>query len=300
MKAFLAQCRGARIPVKYDLPLYEYSTFRIGGNADLALFPSTVEQFSLQLAMLAQSGLKYKVVGNGSNVLFSDAGYRGVVVFTTEMKQYRFDSDTLYAQSGASLGRVCTDASRQGFEGFAFGCGIPGTVGGGVYMNAGAYGGQISDVLISSEVFDTAYNRVFTLDADAHEFGYRHSIFASHPAHIILSSTFALKSGNADEIMQKVREQAASRREKQPLNFPSVGSTFKRPEGHFAGKLIEDAGLKGMRVGGAVVSEKHAGFVVNDGGATAADVLALVEQIKQRVYAQSGVTLECEFEYVEE
>ena len=300
MKAFLAQCKGARIPVKADLPLCDYSTFRIGGKTDLALFPTTVEQFSLQLAMLSQSGLKYKVIGNGSNVLFSDAGFRGVMVFTTELKQYRFDKETLYAQSGAGLGRVCTEASKQGYEGFAFGCGIPGTVGGGVYMNAGAYGGQISDVLISSEVYDTAHNRVFTLTAEEHEFAYRHSIFAEHPEYIILSSTFALRGGNADEIMQKVKEQAASRREKQPLSYPSAGSTFKRPEGYFAGKLIEDAGLKGLRVGGAVVSEKHAGFVVNDGGATAADVLALVEQIKERVHAQFGVRLECEFEYIEE
>lgn len=299
-KAFLAQCRGARIPVKADLPLCEYSTFRIGGKADLVLFPTTTEQFTLQLAMLAQSGLKYKVVGNGSNVLFSDAGYRGVLVFTTEMKQYRFDNDSLYAQSGASLARVCNDACKQGFEGFSFGCGIPGTVGGGVYMNAGAYGGQVSDVLIGSEVYDTAHNRTFTLDAAAHAFSYRHSIFTEHPEYIVLSSRFALSRGNADEIMQRVREQLQSRRDKQPLNFPSAGSTFKRPEGYFAGKLIEDAGLKGARVGGAEVSEKHAGFVINRGGATAADVLALVEHIKQRVYETSGVRLECEFEYVEE
>ena len=298
MKAFLAQCRGARIPVKADLSLCDYSTFRIGGKADLALFPTTVEQLCLQLAMLAQSGLQYTVIGNGSNVLFSDAGYRGVVVFTTEMNGYRFDENTLYAQSGASLARVCTDASRQGYEGFAFGCGIPGTVGGGVYMNAGAYGGQISDVLLSSECYDTAHNRVFTLSAGEHAFDYRHSIFADHPEYIVLSSTFALQEGNAEQIMQKVREQGASRREKQPLNYPSVGSTFKRPTGYFAGKLIEDAGLKGMRVGGAVVSEKHAGFIVNKGGATAADVLALVETVKARVYEQFGVLLECEFKYV--
>ena len=167
-------------------------------------------------------------------------------------------------------------------------------------MNAGAYGGQIADVLISSEVYDTLHNRVFTLTAEEHELAYRHSVFAEHPEYIILSSTFALRKGNADEIMQKVREQAASRREKQPLHLPSVGSTFKRPEGYFAGKLIEDAGLKGTRVGGAVVSEKHAGFVVNEGGATATDVLALVEIIKQRVYETSGVRLECEFEYIED
>lgn len=298
MKAFLAQCKGARIPVKADLPLSEYSTFRIGGPADLALFPTTVEQLCLQLAMLAQSGLGFCVVGNGSNVLFSDAGYRGVVVFTTEMKQYRFDSDTLYAQSGASLARVCHDASRQGYEGFAFGCGIPGTVGGGVYMNAGAYGGQISDVLLSTEYYDTKQNRVVTIDAAAHDFDYRHSVFADHPEYVILSSTFALREGNARQIMQKVQEQSAARREKQPLNYPSVGSTFKRPAGYFAGKLIEDAGLKGVRVGGAVVSEKHAGFVVNDGGATAADVLALVELIKARVRDAFGVELECEFKYI--
>ena len=298
MKAFLAQCKGARIPVKFDLPLCEYSTFRIGGKADLALFPTTKEQLCLQLAMLGQSGLRYCVIGNGSNVLFSDAGYRGVVVFTTEMNGYRFDRDTLYAQSGASLARVCNDASKQGYEGFAFGCGIPGTVGGGVYMNAGAYGGQISDVLLSTEYYDCAKNQIVKIDHAAHEFDYRHSIFEDHPEYVILSSTFALKAGDADEIMQKVREQGASRREKQPLNYPSVGSTFKRPTGYFAGKLIEDAGLKGTRVGGAVVSQKHAGFVVNEGGATAADVLALVETVKARVYEQYGVLLECEFKYV--
>ncbi len=300
MKAFLAQCRGVRIPVKFDLPLCEYSTFRIGGKADLALFPTTPEQFCLQLAMLEQSGLKYRVIGNGSNVLFSDAGYHGVLVFTSEMKQYRFDKDTLYAQGGASLGRVCNDACKQGFEGFAFGCGIPGTVGGGVFMNAGAYGGQISDVLICSEVYDTKQNRTFTLDACAHDFSYRHSVFMNHPEYVVISSTFVLKQGDAQEIMQKVREQAAARREKQPLNFPSAGSTFKRPEGHFAGKLIEDAGLKGVCVGDAQVSEKHAGFIINKGNATAADVLLLIALIKERVLAQSGVALECEFEYIEE
>lgn len=300
MNAFLAQCKGARIPVKRDLPLRDYSTFRIGGKADLALFPTTVEQLCLQLAMLAQSGLRYCVVGNGSNVLFSDKGYRGVVVFTTEMNGYRFDHESLYAQSGASLARICHDACKQGFEGFSFGCGIPGTVGGGVYMNAGAYGGQISDVLLRTEYYDCASNRVCTIEHAAHEFDYRHSIFALHPEYVILSSTFALRQGNTDEIMQSVHEQLASRREKQPLNYPSVGSTFKRPKGHFAGKLIEDAGLKGLRVGGAVVSEKHAGFVVNDGGATAADVLALVAQIRERVYHAYGVTLECEFKYIEE
>lgn len=300
MKAFLAQCKGARIPVKADLPLCEYSTFRIGGKADLALFPTTVEQLCLQLAMLAQSGLRYTVIGNGSNVLFSDAGYRGVVVFTTEMNGYRFDRDTLYAQSGASLARVCNDASKQGYEGFAFGCGIPGTVGGGVYMNAGAYGGQISDVLLSTEYYDCAKNQIVKIDHAAHKFDYRHSIFEDHPEYVILSSTFALRQGNAQEIMQKVHEQAASRREKQPLNFPSAGSTFKRPTGYFAGKLIEDAGLKGERVGGAVVSQKHAGFIVNEGAATAADVLALVELVKARVYEQFGVSLECEFKYVGE
>ena len=300
MKAFLAQCKGARIPVKADLPLCDCSTFRIGGKADLALFPTTIEQLCLQLAMLAQSGLNYTVIGNGSNVLFSDAGYRGVVVFTTEMNGYRFDRDTLYAQSGASLARVCNDASKQGYEGFAFGCGIPGTVGGGVYMNAGAYGGQISDVLLSTEYYDCAKNQIAKIDHAAHEFDYRHSIFEDHPEYVILSSTFALRQGNAQEIMQKVHEQAASRREKQPLNFPSAGSTFKRPTGYFAGKLIEDAGLKGERVGGAVVSQKHAGFIVNEGGATAADVLALVELVKARVYEQFGVSLECEFKYVGE
>ncbi len=298
MKAFLAQCKGARIPVKTDLSLSDYSTFRIGGKADLALFPTTTEQLCLQLAMLAQSGLRYCVVGNGSNVLFSDAGYRGAVIFTTEMNGYRFDRDSLHAQSGASLARVCQEACKQGYEGFAFGCGIPGTVGGGVYMNAGAYGGQISDVLLCTQYYDCEKNKVCTIDSAAHEFDYRHSIFDKHPEYVILSSTFALRQGNAQEIMERVHEQLASRREKQPLNYPSVGSTFKRPEGHFAGKLIEDAGLKGMRVGGAVVSEKHAGFVVNTGGATAADVLELVDVVKQRVNEQFGVALECEFKYI--
>jgi len=173
-------------------------------------------------------------------------------------------------------------------------------VGGGVYMNAGAYGGQISDVLLSTEYYDCAKNQIVKIDHAAHEFDYRHSIFEDHPEYVILSSTFALRQGNAQEIMQKVHEQAASRREKQPLNFPSAGSTFKRPTGYFAGKLIEDAGLKGARVGGAVVSQKHAGFIVNEGGATAADVLALVELVKARVYEQFGVSLECEFKYVGE
>ncbi|MBO4217378.1 MAG: UDP-N-acetylmuramate dehydrogenase, partial [Clostridia bacterium] len=242
------------------------------------------------------AGIKTLTVGNMSNLLFSDGGYRGAVITTKEMANITTSSGKVVADAGASLSALadfCRNASLSGAE---FLYGIPGTVGGGVYMNAGAFGGSVSDVLTASEYIKDG--KFIKLDSAAHGFGYRNSVYKTSGG-VIVSAEFSLPEGDRGEITGKMEGYLAKRRASQPLDKPSAGSVFKRPEGFFAGKLIEDAGLKGARVGGAAVSEKHAGFIVNVGGATAEDVKELIQIIKSRVFDSFGVSLEEEIEYVE-
>lgn len=288
-----------RFFIRHDFPLSRVTSFHIGGNADLAVYPADAEAFAYALDAVVQAGVPYTVIGNGSNTLVRDSGFRGVVFVTTDMRRVTIDGTRLTGGCGVLLGSVGTNASRAGLAGAEFANGIPGTLGGAVYMNAGAYGGQLADIVCETVCYDLDAKQVLHLDNAAQHFGYRHSVFMEKN-YIILSATLQLTKDEPDAIRARMNDYLARRREKQPLEYPSAGSVFKRPEGHFAGKLIEDAGLKGLRVGGAEVSPKHAGFIVNVGGATARDVLELIERIREKVYAMSGVTLECEIRTIGE
>lgn len=282
-----------------DYPMKQITSFRIGGNADLAVYPADTKAFAFALTAAKENGVPFIVIGNGSNTLASDKGFRGVVFVTTDMRKVTIEGEYLTSGCGCLLGSVGTNASTAGLSGAEFANGIPGTVGGAVYMNAGAYGGQMSDIVVRTECYDLDSGEFLTLDNAAQNFSYRHSIFMEKN-YIVLSVTLKLTKADPDSIRAKMNEYLRCRREKQPLEYPSAGSVFKRPEGHFAGKLIEDAGLKGTQVGGAMVSPKHAGFIVNTGDATAGDVLALIGIIRDKVHALYGVTLECEVRFVGE
>ena len=295
----LPETAGRRFFIRHDFPLSRVTSFHIGGNADLAVYPADAEAFAYALDAVVQAGVPYTVIGNGSNTLVRAGGFRGVVVVTTDMRRVTIDGTRLTGGCGVLLGSIGTNASRAGLAGAEFANGIPGTLGGAVYMNAGAYGGQLADIVCETVCYDLDARQVLHLDNAAQHFGYRHSVFMEKN-YIILSATLQLTKDEPDAIRARMNDYLARRREKQPLEYPSAGSVFKRPEGHFAGKLIEDAGLKGLRVGGAEVSPKHAGFIVNVGGATARDVLELIERIREKVYAMSGVTLECEIRTIGE
>lgn len=295
----LPETAGRRFFIRHDFPLSRVTSFHIGGNADLAVYPADAEAFAYALDAAVQAGVPYTVIGNGSNTLVRDGGFRGVVFVTTDMRRVTIDGTRLTGGCGVLLGSVGTNASRAGLAGAEFANGIPGTLGGAVYMNAGAYGGQLADIVCETVCYDLDAKQVLHLDNATQHFGYRHSVFMEKN-YIILSATLQLTKDEPDAIRARMNDYLARRREKQPLEYPSAGSVFKRPEGHFAGKLIEDAGLKGLRVGGAEVSPKHAGFIVNVGGATARDVLELIERIREKVYAMSGVTLECEIRTIGE
>ena len=295
----LPETAGRRFFIRHDFPLSRVTSFHIGGNADLAVYPADAEAFAYALDAVVQAGVPYTVIGNGSNTLVRDGGFRGVVFVTTDMRRVTIDGTRLTGGCGVLLGSVGTNASRAGLAGAEFANGIPGTLGGAVYMNAGAYGGQLADIVCETVCYDLDAKQVLHLDNAAQHFGYRHSVFMEKN-YIILSATLQLTKDEPDAIRARMNDYLARRREKQPLEYPSAGSVFKRPEGHFAGKLIEDAGMKGLCVGGAEVSPKHAGFIVNVGGATARDVLELIERIREKVYAMSGVTLECEIRTIGE
>lgn len=288
-----------RFFIRHDFSLSRVTTFRIGGNADLVVYPADAEAFAFALDTARREGVAYTVLGNGSNTLAADDGFRGVVFVTTDMRGVRIDGTRLVGDCGVLLGSVGTNALHAGLSGVEFANGIPGTLGGAIYMNAGAYGGQLSDIVYETVCYDLDTGAVMHLKNDEQHFGYRHSIFMEKN-YIVLSAALQLKYGDRDAIRSEMNDYLQRRREKQPLEYPSAGSVFKRPAGYFAGKLIEDAGLKGLRVGGAVVSQKHAGFIVNTGDATADDVLSLIDKIKESVLKASGVELECEIRFIGE
>lgn len=283
------------IDILKEEPMRRHTTFAIGGPADLFIQPKTRRELAGALSVLRERGIPFLLLGNGSNMLVADAGIRGAVVCTTELDEVRIGEDgyTLTAEAGALLGRVARRAQRAGLTGVEFAGGIPGSVGGAVFMNAGAYDGQMAGVVEQTEYLDEA-GETHTLTGEEHGFAYRGSVFRAHPDWTVVRSTLRLQPGDPAAILDKMNDFAQRRRDKQPLNFPSAGSTFKRPEGYFAGRLIEDAGLKGVSVGAAQVSEKHAGFLINRGGATCDDMLRLIELVQQRVREQFGVQLECE------
>ena len=275
-----------------DEPLAKHTSFRIGGPAKRMAFPKTAEELIVLDGFARELGVRTIVLGNGTNVLFPDEGIDAAVIATGEMARIERDGETLTADAGVSLARLAAVAWQEGLTGLEFAHGIPGSLGGGVVMNAGAYDGSLSDVL--SEVTALFPDGVRTIPAEDLQLSYRHSLFTEQPDAVALRAKVRLRTGERDAIKARMDELMARRKASQPLEYPSAGSTFKRPAGHFAGRLIENAGLKGASVGGAQVSPKHAGFVINTGGATCADVLGLIATIQKTVYDAAGVMLEPE------
>ncbi len=277
--------------LRRDEPMANHTTFRLGGPADVLALPVTPEEALMALATAREMGADCLVLGNGSNMIVRDGGIRGLVLSTEAMGTVTVEDHTVTAQAGASLARLANAALAAGLTGLEFASGIPGTVGGATAMNAGAYGCDMAGVLAEARVW--LDGRDVWLSADEMEYGYRKSAVLKRGA-LVLEARYRLSPGDPERIRARMLELNACRREKQPLALPSAGSVFKRPEGHFAGALIEKAGLKGFTIGGAQVSTLHAGFIVNVGGATARDVTRLIAHIQREVLARFGVALECE------
>ena len=274
--------------VLYNEPLCNHTSFRIGGPADALALPESRDELLGLISNLKNDSIRFMIMGNGSNLLFSDSGYRGAVIKLSRMSALNISNDIISAEAGVLLSSAATEAMKAGLAGFEFGSGIPGTVGGAVFMNAGAYGDEIKDVFLHAEVLtDKGSINIYT--CEEMDFGYRRSRLNENG--ILLSASFKLNAGEYGSIKAKTDELNNARRSKQPLEMPSAGSVFRRPPGLYAGKLIMDSGLRGYSIGGAQVSEKHCGFIVNKGGASCDDVLRLIEHIQATVLSQFNVSL---------
>ena len=288
------------IDVKKEHPLAPHSSFRVGGNARLAAFPKSLSELICVLRHARATAVRFSVFGNASNVVFPDGGFDGLVVFTGACRNVEIQDKTIISSCGASMTRVASLACENGLSGAEFMHGIPGTVGGGVYMNAGAFEGCIAQICTQTTYWNKTTGEISTFEGDAHNFGTRTSVYAQNDDYVLLEARFVLKEDDKTAIRARMDDFMARRKSSQPLEYPSAGSVFKRPVGHFAGKLIQDCGLKGYTIGGAQVSKKHAGFIINIGGATADDIDRLAEYVKNTVYAQTGVLLEREIQFVKE
>ncbi len=284
------------IEYKTEYSLREHVSLRLDTFAALALFPRSAEELATAVSLLRAADLPTVLLGRGSNLFFAKVRYEGAVVLTDRLTTVSVAGNRVRAACGVSLTGLAAKVGKMGLSGLEFAYGIPGSVGGAVYMNAGAYGGAMSDVIAETLAFDCDTARVCSICE--HDFGYRESIYMKKKNLICLEATLTLAEDDPSAIEARMRGYMQSRKEKQPLEYPSAGSYFKRPEGYFAGKLIEDCGLKGLRVGGAEVSAKHAGFLINCGGATAADILALEETVREAVYTRFGVRLEREVQVI--
>ncbi len=274
-------------------PMSRHTTFRVGGEAGMLLQVSTPQQLKVMIPLLNEQKIPYFIKGNGSNLLVGDKGYDGIILeIGKEFGNIEVKGNLIVAGAGALMSSIAQEALKNSLTGFEFASGIPGTIGGGITMNAGAYDGELKDIVTKVEVINSD-GEVISLSNEEMNFGYRTSIIKQKPL-IVTSVTLSLNNGDSEKIKARMDELAAKRREKQPLEYPSAGSTFKRPEGYFAGKLIMDAGLRGYTVGGAQVSEKHCGFVINKGNATAEDVYELICDVQDKVKARFGVALEPE------
>ncbi|MCQ2491901.1 MAG: UDP-N-acetylmuramate dehydrogenase [Lachnospiraceae bacterium] len=301
MKTFLDKLAAIVKPeaILTDEMMKDHTTFRVGGPADVFVIPETVEEVKEIIKTAKEEGIPYYVVGNGSNLLVGDQGFHGMIIqIYKNMNEITYKDGEITAQAGALLSTIAKIAQNNERTGFEFASGIPGTLGGAVTMNAGAYGGEMKHVLKNATVL-TKEGEILTLPVEDLELGYRKSVIIDKE-YVVLEAVITLPKGNAEEIAEKMNEYATARKTKQPLEYPSAGSTFKRPTGYFAGKLIQDAGLRGYSVGGAQVSEKHCGFVINKGGATAADIVALMKDVNDKVVAEFGVPLEPEVKMIGE
>ena len=305
---FLDALREICPSLRLNEPLASHTTFRVGGMAAMTVTPESIDElfYILTLRKEIAPSLPLCVLGKGSNVLPDDEGYNGLIVFTSELQAVDFSKAdetgfaTVTVECGASLtvlARQCV-ADNRSLKGLAFAFGIPGSVGGAVVMNAGAYGGEMSDVVASVDYYHPESGEIRTVSGEELHFSYRHSLFIEHPEYVVLRTTLRMKPDDRNEIIEEMSRNMTARRMKQPLELPNAGSVFKRPEGAFAGKLIEDCGLKGFTIGGAQISEKHAGFIVNIGGATARDIRAVIAHAQQAVFEKFGILLECEIKMI--
>lgn len=282
-----------------DEPMSSHTSFKIGGTADMFVSVKSIDEIKSLIKLARENEIPYMIMGNGSNMLVGDGGIRGLVIqIGHDFAECEINGNVITAQAGVMMSKIAAHALRASLSGFETLSGIPGTLGGGLFMNAGAYGGELKDIVKTVTYIDDEGN-IYTIGNEECEFGYRTSVF-SKGGKYILSAELELKEGKPDEIKAAMMDYNKRRSDKQPLSMPSAGSTFKRPEGYFAGKLIQDAGLMGYSVGGAQVSEKHAGFVVNTGGATANDVMKLIEYVKETVLNKFGVELEPEVRLIGE
>ena len=292
MKDYVASILPAE-DIKIREPLDRYTSFRTGGEADCMLLVNDAEQLGKLLKYMSITGNDYFLLGNGTNLLVSDRGYDGTVIkFGPGMSRIHVDGERVYVQAGALLSQTAKRAMEEGLSGLEFASGIPGSIGGGLVMNAGAYGCEMSQIVESVTVMNES-GEIMELDCDTMEFGYRTSVIKNR-AFVVLEAALHLQRRDKADIQAKMEEFAARRKEKQPLEYPSAGSIFKRPEGYFAGKLIMDSGMRGYRVGGAQVSEKHCGFIINTGNATSEDIAELMAEVQDRVKERFRVSLEPE------
>ncbi len=299
MQKLIDALRKHHVPVRADASMSEYTTFKTGGKADLLSEPQSQEQLLFALKLFSEASVPYLILGNGSNILVTDEGYRGAVIrIGRHFSSVSIERGDVLAGAGGRLSTLVNKALASGLTGLEFAGGIPGTVGGAIYMNAGAYGGEIADFLMGVVVLNENY-QVLELSATSLDLDYRHSVFMEKP-YVILAGKFTLPHGDAAAARQKLKQLNAERKAKQPLEYPSAGSTFKRPVSGYAASFIEQAGLKGYSIGGAQVSEKHAGFIINKGNATSKELLSLIADVRKRVYEMSGVLLQPEIRIVGE
>lgn len=284
--------------IRYNESMKKHTTIKIGGEAKCLVLPSSVDDIINVLKYAKQNNIKYYVIGNGSDIIVRDEGFDGLVIkISNKFDEVKVEGERIVASAGTSMPKLSQIAKQNSLTGMEFACGIPGTVGGGIRMNAGAYGSEMSNVVETITYLDDNCN-IVTMQNHEACFSYRHSIFMDNPSYVVLSATFKLKNGNIEEIEKIMLENSTARRTKQPLEYPNAGSTFKRPEGYFVGKLVSDAGLRGYTIGGAQVSKKHTGFIINIGNATCKDVEELISYIQKVVYEKFNVKLQTEIEFI--
>lgn len=296
LKKALANIEG--LDLRYDHKLKEYTSFKIGGKADIFAIPKTKNTLIELLQLLQDYQFPFFILGKGSNIIVGDKGYRGMIIYTGELKNVNIEGTIIKAEAGITLAALANKALAADLSGLEFASGIPGSLGGALYMNAGAYGSEMKDVVRETSLLDYAGNE-YIYSKEELALSYRYSILQKKPL-IVLTVSMELEKGNKEEIKAKMLELNRRRKEKQPLEWPSAGSIFKRPEGHYVGPMIEELGLKGYRIGDAQISEKHAGFIINLGNATAADVIKLIKLVQDKIYKEKGIKLEPEPRFIGE